>query len=147
MISDFMYHHPHPSILQEPELSYVYYRGIVKKKDHCYVGTRLRQPGLFQIPREAKAPSCLFEQTCTLSGGVVPPDISLGGSTWRTETYHYRRNHTLVEAPCCKPRIAWPSIPKVSRFLFYGDSTVRTHHGIDTLHNPSVSQPFPSCLP
>lgn len=41
------------------------------------------------------------------------------------ETYYYRQNHTYQEASCCKPRLAKPAGPPVSRFLFYGDSTVK----------------------
>ena len=88
------------------------------------MGARLRRPGIFQIPEDAEVPSCM-SSSCTQSAPVPIPDSSLGGSTWRMETYYYRKNHTYVEAPCCKPRIAWPSHPKVSRLLFYGDSTVK----------------------
>lgn len=102
---------------------------ILKKKDHCYVGSRIRRPGIYQVtPQQA-----LLQGTSCMSDSCVPsaPVPLMGdgrsgdGSTWRMETYYYRKNHTYVEAPCCKQRIAWPTKPTVSRFLFYGDSTVK----------------------
>ena len=47
------------------------------------------------------------------------------GLTWRMETYYFRRNHTYLDAPCCKPRLGKPPGPPFSRLLFFGDSTVR----------------------
>ena len=62
-------------------------------------------------------------ETCSNAARQTP--ASGKGLTWRMETYYYRQNHTYVEAPCCKPRLAKPTGPPVSRFLFYGDSTVK----------------------
>jgi hypothetical protein len=46
------------------------------------------------------------------------------GYTWRMEMYYYRKSHSMVPAACCKPRLP-PSAVPTSRFLFFGDSTVK----------------------
>ena len=110
--------------MQEPELSLdMHYMHILKKKDHCYIGGRLRRPGIFQIPGDAVPPACMSEE-CVAAAPIVP--VAGGaGHTWRMETYYFRQNHSYVEAPCCKPRLPKPTGPPFSRFLFYGDSTVK----------------------
>ena len=95
---------------------------ILKKKDHCYIGGRLRRPGLFQV--DAAKPAACMSQTC-MPAAPLSPSPQGGGLTWRMETYYYRQNHSYSEAPCCKPRLAKPPGPPISRFLFYGDSTVK----------------------
>ena len=96
---------------------------ILKKKDHCYIGGRLRRPGIFQIPRDAVPPACMSAEC--VAAAPIAPVAGGSGHTWRMETYYFRKNHSYVEAPCCKARLAKLAGPPTSRFLFYGDSTVK----------------------
>ena len=114
----------HPCNTQEPELSLdAIYMHILKKKDHCYIGGRLRRPGIFQIPSDAVPPACMSAEC--VAAAPIAPVAGGSGHTWRMETYYFRKNHSYVEAPCCKARLAKLAGPPTSRFLFYGDSTVK----------------------
>ena len=99
------------------------------KADHCYIGGRLKRPGIFQVDTEVPPPTCLREG-CSNSPPLPVPAAEGGGYTWRVETYFYRANHTYIEAACCKPRLGRQPGPHFSRFLFYGDSTVRNSWGL-----------------
>lgn len=105
-------------IPQEPEISLdEYYAQKLLKKDHCYVGARMRRPGLIpllHLPGGAgggvatagslEVPSC--SSTCPESGLPASPQLwgsaalktgsGRPGHTWRMETYHYRQVTRLL---------------------------------------------------
>ncbi|GAX85312.1 hypothetical protein CEUSTIGMA_g12729.t1 [Chlamydomonas eustigma] len=112
--------------LQEPEMKQeVHYINTLKKQDHCYIGQRLKRYSQFLIPADAPPAACM-QKDCKLREGQpgMASTVITPGHTWRMETYYYRKNHTYINAPCCKPRLGRPvGAPPIKRLLFYGDST------------------------
>ncbi|GAX85418.1 hypothetical protein CEUSTIGMA_g12834.t1 [Chlamydomonas eustigma] len=121
--------------LQEPEMKQeVHYINTLKKQDHCYIGQRLKRYSQFLIPADAPPAACM-KKGCKLREGQpgMASTVIAPGHTWRMETYYYRKNHTYINAPCCKPRLGRPvGAPPIKRLLFYGDSTVKNSWDIMT---------------
>ena len=80
---------------------------------------------LFVVDEATSPPPACMREGCTNSPPVKASPSSGPGLTWRMETYYFRRNHTYLDAPCCKPRLTKPPGAPFSRLLFYGDSTVK----------------------
>lgn len=111
----------------------------LSKGDHCYIGHRISWPmfakGWTEQTREfikmASSDTACNSEWCESIRRTSPSSfapVNNGtrrprGRSFRTELYHYRRNHTIHSLDCCTP----PPLPKteVKRVLLYGDSTMR----------------------
>ena len=99
-----------------------FYEQNALKQDHCYIGERIQKTSVALIPT-GDPPSCMTQ--CKLPHSQkVSAEKGGPGLVWRMETYSHRQNHTIHLDYCCRPRLPAPSKP-FSRFLFYGDSTIK----------------------
>uniref|UniRef100_A0A7R9V048 NXPE family member 3-like n=1 Tax=Chlamydomonas euryale TaxID=1486919 RepID=A0A7R9V048_9CHLO len=118
---------PDAELKNQPSVHYaeVYYTKHLRKKDHCYVGSKMRVQDVIKVPTHVPKLDCLSQPRGKCQQRPAAPTSGQGaGPMYRMETYYYRQNHSYHEASCCKPSFPKPK-QTVHRLLFYGDSTVK----------------------
>lgn len=92
--------------LQEPTKRMQDYESgssALTKKDHCYLGGRVRVQG-FPVVDPNVSPAACMQPGCSPKPAPAINPVNGGSLTFRMDTYYYRHNHTYVSCPCCKPR-------------------------------------------